>query len=256
MKSQTITEKDIVQPGEDPLDVSVDLEKGASCSVALPAIDESSEVNLPTTMKSGCASSDDDVSDDGMLCIAANDDFAKDAGFVTIPMAGSMYRPRNNQLARSVPNGCAICLSSFEVGDQATWSSNEDCSHAFHYECILDWFKMSGRRHCRRRRRREELDTLAVLNYAHDPLLKITNFPMDCPCCRQTFISKSIGEGTPEKDDVDTEEIGISSSRAGTVVSSSNGSEDSDSEVDAPLSLATTAMATVVEEDEEQPQAV
>jgi Ring finger domain len=56
----------------------------------------------------------------------------------------------------SVPNCCAICLGSYEVGDQVIWSSNPECSHAFHSECILEW------------------------------LIKMQP-ETPCPCCRQEF---------------------------------------------------------------------
>jgi hypothetical protein len=52
---------------------------------------------------------------------------------------------RNNGLvrltpSRSVPNCCAVCLCSYDVGETVVWSSNPKCIHAFHYQCILDWF--------------------------------------------------------------------------------------------------------------------
>ena len=39
-----------------------------------------------------------------------------------------------------VPNCCAICLGDYEAGDQVVWSSKEECGHAFHLPCLLDWF--------------------------------------------------------------------------------------------------------------------
>jgi hypothetical protein len=41
--------------------------------------------------------------------------------------------------SRRVPNGCAICLSGYDEGDKIVWSSNEECKHAFHDDCILIW---------------------------------------------------------------------------------------------------------------------
>lgn len=38
-----------------------------------------------------------------------------------------------------VPNCCAICLGDYEVGDTVVWSSNQECPHAYHQECICDW---------------------------------------------------------------------------------------------------------------------
>ena len=39
----------------------------------------------------------------------------------------------------AVPNCCAICLGNYEVGEKVVWSSNEECPHAFHEECMVDW---------------------------------------------------------------------------------------------------------------------
>jgi hypothetical protein len=41
--------------------------------------------------------------------------------------------------SRRVLNSCAICLSGYDEGDKIVWSSNEECKHAFHDECILLW---------------------------------------------------------------------------------------------------------------------
>mmetsp|Transcript_16877 Transcript_16877/g.34866 ORF Transcript_16877/g.34866 Transcript_16877/m.34866 type:complete len:233 (-) Transcript_16877:26-724(-) len=40
---------------------------------------------------------------------------------------------------RKVPNCCAICLGAYEVGEEVVWSSNEECQHAFHMDCLVDW---------------------------------------------------------------------------------------------------------------------
>jgi Ring finger domain len=41
---------------------------------------------------------------------------------------------------RRVPNCCAVCLSGYEVGEKVAWSPNRKCRHAFHRDCIVDWF--------------------------------------------------------------------------------------------------------------------
>lgn len=55
----------------------------------------------------------------------------------------------------TVPNSCAICLCSYDIDDVVVWSSNKDCVHAFHEECILQWL--------------------------------VKNQNGECPCCRTQF---------------------------------------------------------------------
>ncbi|GKZ00213.1 hypothetical protein MPSEU_000974300 [Mayamaea pseudoterrestris] len=60
---------------------------------------------------------------------------------------------------RTASNVCAICLSDYQQGDAVVWSSNQNCRHAFHVDCMLDWLvKIPG--------------GAAAL----------------CPCCRQVFV--------------------------------------------------------------------
>lgn len=61
--------------------------------------------------------------------------------------------------SRLVPPTCAICLVSYSPGCYVSWSSNPDCIHAFHRDCILMW-----------------------LLKKEEPL---------CPCCRREFVSSS-----------------------------------------------------------------
>ena len=56
---------------------------------------------------------------------------------------------------RQVPSACAICLSSYEVGDSVCVSPNEHCVHVFHTDCAVTWLS-------------KKTQTL-------------------CPCCRQEF---------------------------------------------------------------------
>lgn len=68
-----------------------------------------------------------------------------------------MLRHPNGEEAGRVPNQCAICLGNYCVQDPVVWSSNPDCSHAFHEDCLVDWLVHS----------------------------KQDGTP--CPCCRQSF---------------------------------------------------------------------
>jgi uncharacterized protein YnzC (UPF0291/DUF896 family) len=58
---------------------------------------------------------------------------------------------------RRVPNECAICLEEYSVGSKLVWSSNPQCQHAFHSDCLMNW------------------------------LLFERGSPI-CPCCRQKFV--------------------------------------------------------------------
>jgi hypothetical protein len=50
-------------------------------------------------------------------------------------MVVSLFHRRSPQSA-TVPNQCAICLSSYEAGEEIVWSSNRRCDHAYHQgEC-------------------------------------------------------------------------------------------------------------------------
>ncbi len=66
---------------------------------------------------------------------------------------------------RLVPPTCAICLSSYSPGCYVTWSSNPECTHVFHRDCILVW-----------------------LLKKEEPL---------CPCCRREFVSTSALNAEP-----------------------------------------------------------
>lgn len=62
-----------------------------------------------------------------------------------------------------IPNRCAICLESYEVGEHIVWSENEQCQHAFHQDCILDYL-------------------VRLEDTSKNP----------CPCCRQQFCQRVI----------------------------------------------------------------
>jgi len=34
---------------------------------------------------------------------------------------------------------CPICCHDYAKGDDVTWSKNEQCCHAFHTDCIMEW---------------------------------------------------------------------------------------------------------------------
>ena len=46
-----------------------------------------------------------------------------------------------NNCSREVSGECVICLGKYNRGlnDNVVWSSNKDCPHVFHYECMISW---------------------------------------------------------------------------------------------------------------------
>ncbi|KAK1735667.1 hypothetical protein QTG54_013830 [Skeletonema marinoi] len=77
---------------------------------------------------------------------------------------------------RSVPIFCAICLSEYEKCDRVCWSSNTECSHVFHEDCILQWLISSGKKRSINQ---------SFTRHPTDEKLLENEF---CPCCRQDFI--------------------------------------------------------------------
>lgn len=101
---------------------------------------------------------------------------------VLVLAAGQSILPFSDTYdTREVKNGCAICLSEYDCGDQVTWAANEECQHVFHSDCILQWMLAVGRKEQKKRRRYPELAT-------GDPIKDVIDFPMLCPCCRQVFV--------------------------------------------------------------------
>ena len=83
-----------------------------------------------------------------------------------------------NSSTREVPNSCAICLTEYEVSDNISWSANPQCPHVFHEKCITKWFLSLGR-----------LQTVCGVSLEDDCPKNVLNYQLECPCCRQEFIS-------------------------------------------------------------------
>lgn len=154
------------------------------------------------------------------------DERGAEAGYLLIPVPCATSTDGTEADAttfRKTPNGCAVCLSHFEVDEKITWSSNAECKHIFHQECILDWFKASGSRYCRRRWRQEQREG-GTIHYTSDPRTQITSFPMNCPCCRQCFIAN--GEMTEKKSNLS--DLSAMASTVASSISNSSSAEDAE----------------------------
>lgn len=121
----------------------------------MPDLKDSKKKNTPannTAVKEG----DDEYQYDEEE--ESHNPYGDDDIMVKLPAPGLRYltaTEENEQ--RLVPGLCTICLSTYKVGSDVVWSSNADCEHAFHHECIEKW------------------------------LMKQREGPL-CPCCRRDFI--------------------------------------------------------------------
>eukprot|EP00567_Pseudictyota_dubia_P016607 CAMPEP_0197452328 /NCGR_PEP_ID=MMETSP1175-20131217/31782_1 /TAXON_ID=1003142 /ORGANISM="Triceratium dubium, Strain CCMP147" /LENGTH=410 /DNA_ID=CAMNT_0042985309 /DNA_START=361 /DNA_END=1593 /DNA_ORIENTATION=- len=92
------------------------------------------------------------------LCYETDGDIATR---VRVPLPGR--RSTEQSCDRFVSCHCAICLGMYQKGSSIVWSSNRDCPHVFHEECIAAWL--------------------------------MTRQSALCPCCRQPFTSNGSSDG-------------------------------------------------------------
>jgi hypothetical protein len=76
---------------------------------------------------------------------------------------------------RAVPPTCAICLLQYRPGNYVTWSSNKECRHVFHRDCILMWLL------------KKECGGDRIGGDGGDGRWRGL-----CPCCRGKFVSVSL----------------------------------------------------------------
>lgn len=125
--------------------------------------------------------SNDGNSDDDM-CLVGESWVEGSSTLVRVPVPGMPVTAECKY--RYVPNGCAICLCHFDGGDRIIWSATRSDPHVFHEHCMLHYLLSVGSKTARNRRRNQEAD-------GQDPVKDATDFAMLCPCCRQSFVSKT-----------------------------------------------------------------
>lgn len=96
---------------------------------------------------------------------------------------GAMNLPR-----RIESDGCAVCMNPLDIGQKVVWSSNPECSHVFHQQCLLDWFVTVGAKKWRTQAARHlEMDPSSL----HEEICK---FPKLCPICRRNYFLETVSE--------------------------------------------------------------
>lgn len=155
-----------------------------------------SDIEAPppsTTIKPQCDGASDDEADEMVVC-----DFQDAHEVITVPLAGQENSSEVASTRRFVPSGCAICLSVFAPEEKITWSSNPECAHIYHHDCLLHWFHTVGRK-TQRKHKRETPHASET-----EALELIYKFPKSCPCCRQAFCIETNEENTqPEEEETD-----------------------------------------------------
>ena len=132
-----------------------------------------------------------------------------------------------SQQQRTVPIFCAICLEQYLPSDTISWSSNNQCTHVFHKECIVQWLVSLGRIKWKNSSSNHIFTTTATsatstsnrqsssdVHHSSSSLQlqpsvyppiqiqagkkwelflsarQLLEYDLECPCCRQEFINK------------------------------------------------------------------
>lgn len=135
-------------------------------------------------------------SEDAAASAPSSDPAADAAAAVAATKVTNTANPRELRLAPAV---CTICLCSYKIGSEIVWSSNADCEHCFHADCMERW----------------------LLRQRERPL---------CPCCRRDFIIDpyDVDENDNDMDDDDNDDDDQIGGGYG------ENEEDGDGEVEAP----------------------
>jgi hypothetical protein len=141
--------------------------KNLNGTVAAATETDESVIAVETESQHATGTDGNDTADTGDVEAVAFDEEEDgcDSGYLVLRSGNTQAQQQSQQQQqqqRKVPNGCAICLGPYEVGEVVVWSSNAACQHAFHEECMVDWL-------CKMLIQSQNRDSTP------------------CPCCRQEF---------------------------------------------------------------------
>lgn len=146
----------IIESGNMQQNITCDHLQSKSCrsidkTVSSEVSEDSSEFNCNASDDDGTFSSDEEAGY-GTILISPYLDDRKRSSSSTLDGSNS------EKSIKTFSNSCVICLEEYREGDTITWSSNNNCCHAFHRDCLINYLVKV-----------KEEDT----------------YP--CPCCRQNF---------------------------------------------------------------------
>ena len=118
--------------------------------------------------------------EEGFKCDDNENNTSEEYTHIVIPRPGLCSNGEESvaiKMNREVPIFCAVCLSEYEVNDEISWSSNSECTHVFHTDCIKQWLVALGKKKSSMQRFPDSPSEKKLLRY-----------DLECPCCRQDFI--------------------------------------------------------------------
>ena len=89
---------------------------------------------------------------------------------------------------------CTICHEVYEPSERICHSSNSDCIHIFHEECIVHWLVSLGWMKLKEKHLNERM---------MKDIKELMNYELECPCCRQDFIDQSLFDNLDQEEKAD-----------------------------------------------------
>jgi len=90
-----------------------------------------------------------------------------------------------------VDDECAICHEEYELADRICHSSNLKCNHVFHQRCMVDWLVSLGWI----KSKNDSIGGRRLFSKVYESPIndaELLNYDLECPCCRQNFVDRSL----------------------------------------------------------------